>query len=88
MATKYRGDITNKLQNRVKVLINPTKYSLLIQVRHNARAIMVCAQQTNMLSAYCARLAAVEQSIAMNPADAYLLMDLMKVNNDIIQLEF
>ena len=88
IAAKYGSDIANELQNQTKVVINPPEYSTHILARHNAQVSIICAQQMNMLSAYWAKLAAIEQNITSNPSNADLLTDLVNVNNNIIQLEF
>ena len=70
------------------MVINLLEYSAHIQARHNARVMMVCAQQTNMLAAHRAKKMAIKQSIVTNPGDANLLIELAKVDSDIIQLQF
>ena len=77
-----------ELQNQTPVVINLPEYSAHIQARHNARATMVCTQQTNMLAAHRAKKVAIEQSIVTNPGNLNMLTELAKVDNDIIQLQF
>lgn len=49
---------------------------------------MVCAQQDNMLIALNAKKTAISQQIVSSPGDVNLLVELAKVDNDIIQLEY
>ena len=70
------------------IVIDPPEYSPQIKAKHVARVTTVHAQQNNMLAAHQATKAAIEQSITANLVDAHLLLELTKVDNDIIQLEF
>ena len=86
-ATKYGGDIANELQNCTNVVLNPPKYSADILARHTARETMVWSKQTNLLAAYRSKLAMLQRSASAD-LNADVAMDIAKVNNDIIELEF
>ena len=86
-ATKYGGDIAKELQNRTKVVIVPPEYAAHIQARHAAREAMMRSQQNNLLAAYQSKLKTLQWNAAENP-DADVEMDIARVHNDIIKLEF
>ena len=85
---KYVGNIANELKNRTKVIIQAPEHSSHIRARHVARVLMVRAQQDNMLIALNAKKTAITWSIACNPDDTNLPLELAKMDNEIIQLEY
>ena len=69
-------------------MVDPPNYFDHIKVRHAVRVMMVQAQQQNMLSALNQKKAAITQAMMAAPGDVNAWIDLAKVDNDIIQLEF
>ena len=88
VATKYGGDIANKLKNRTQLVIPVPDYSSYIKARHTARVLMVRSQQDNMILALTSKRDAIAQQIAAAPDDVNLSVKLAKVENEIIQLEY
>ena len=87
-ASTYSGNIANKLKNRTQVVLNAPDYSDHIMARHQAKVLMVQAQQANLLRAMNQKKEALVTAVRGDPTDTNTAIDLAKVDNDILQLEF
>ena len=87
-ASTYSGNIANKLKNRTQVVLNAPDYSDHIMARHQAKVLMVQAQQANLLRAMNQKKEALVTAVVGDPTDTNTAIDLAKVDNDILQLEF
>ena len=86
--TKFGGDIANKLQNRMTVVIPPPTYSIAVMARHPACKTLVCRQQRNLLAANQAKKAIIMTRITTNPSNLDLSIELAELENKISQLNY
>jgi len=86
---KYGKDIANELKNRVQVVIQVPEYSLAIKARHVEYEALVRRKQTNLLAAMQTQLATLQAQVVVGAAaDADLLLEIAKMQNEIADLEF
>ena len=84
-ASTYGGDIANELKNRVKLVIGALDYSDAIKLKHQARLTLVRTQQANMLWALNQKKTTLSSG---TPMDMTAAIELAKVDNEILQLEY
>ena len=94
---KFGEDIANELQNRVKVVLPPPKYSTAAIARHVEYEQLIRTQQTTLSTAMRAQLKALEDAVAaagsggvssVSSVDDEALLKIARLKNEIAEIEF
>ncbi len=89
IGAKYGEDIaSNKLQNKMAVILSATTYSSATMTHHALRMGLVRSQQATMRTVRLASRASLEGEIARTPGDQVLITELEKLNNNIALADF
>ncbi len=85
---KYREDIANELQNKTKIVFSAPVYPSATMTQHALQITPVRSQQVRMLTARLSSRTSLEAEIALAPGNQSLVMELVKLNQDIAQADF
>ncbi len=88
IGAKYGEDIVNELQNKTRIVLSAPAYPSTMITQHALRIALVRSQQAAMLTARLSSHTSLEAEIALAPGDRSLVMELIKLNQDITQADF
>jgi hypothetical protein len=88
IGAKYGEDIANELQNRTRIALSAPAYSSTTMTRHALWIALVRSQQAAMSTTRLSSHTLLEAKIALTPGDCSLVMELVKLNQDIAQADF
>jgi hypothetical protein len=88
IGAKYGEDIANKLQNKTRTVFSAPAYPSATMTRHALQIALVRSQQMTMLTTQLSSRTLLEAEIALAPGDRSLVMELAKLNQDIVQGDF
>ena len=88
IGAKYGEDIANKLQNKTRIVLSAPAYPTMMMTQHTLWIALVRSQQAAMSTARLSSRTLLEAEIALAPGDRSLVMELVKLNQDIAQANF
>jgi hypothetical protein len=88
IGAKYGEEIANKLQNKIRIVFSAPAYPSAMMTQHALQIALVRSQQTTMSTARLSSRTLLEAEIALAPGDRSLVMELAKLNQDVVQLDF
>jgi hypothetical protein len=88
IGAKYGEDIGNELQNKTRIILSAPAYPSTTMTQHVLQIALVRSQQAAMLTARLSSRTLLEAEIALVPGDRSLVMELVKLNQDIAQVDF
>jgi hypothetical protein len=88
IGAKYGEDIAKELQNKTRIVLSALAYPSTTMTRHALRITLIRSQQAAMLTARLLSCTSMEAEIALAPGDHSLVMELVKLNQDIAQVDF
>jgi hypothetical protein len=88
IGAKYGEDIANELQNKTRIVLSAPAYPSTTMTRHALWIALVRSQQAAMSTTRLSSRTSLEAEIALAPGDCSLVMELVKLNQDIAQADF
>jgi hypothetical protein len=88
IGAKYGEDIVNELQNKTRIVLSAPAYPSMTMTQHALWIALVRSQQAAMLTARLLSRTLLEAEIALAPGNRSLVMELVKLNQDITQADF
>jgi hypothetical protein len=88
IGAKYREDIANELQNKTMIVFSAPAYPGTTMTQRALRIALVRSQQMMMSTARLLSRTLLEAEITLAPGNQSLVVELMKLNQDIAQADF
>jgi hypothetical protein len=88
IGAKYGEDIANNLQSKTRIVLSAPAYPSMTMTQHALWIALVRSQQAAMLTAWLSNCTLLEAEIALAPGNHSLVMELVKLNQDIAQADF
>ena len=88
VGTKYGQDISNDLNNNIKVNIGAPVHSTQVLVRHNTQESLVHTGQSNIQTDFWSQSSMLRAAATADPSDADLPTNIEILDNDIAKGDF
>ncbi len=88
IGARYGEDIANELQDKTMIVLSAPAYPSTTMTQHALRITLVRSQQVAMSIEWLLSRTSLETEIALAPGNRSLVMELVKLNQDIAQVDF